>query len=263
MPVPLFSRRFGDPTKPPLVILHGLLGSSRNWQTVARELGDRFDIHALDLRNHGDSPHSPAMNYAAMVGDVCAWADAAGIARAAFLGHSMGGKAAMLLATQFPARVEKLVVLDIAPRAYRRHNAGDFDAMNSLDLEKLKTRAEADAGLEKCGVSDWAMRQFLLTNLIQKTAGDNAGEEKFVWKINLKTLTEALGKLSGELLDAGAIFPGKTLFIRGGKSDFIRDEDFEKIRRHFPAAEFETIAGAGHNPHIDARPALVEILKNF
>ena len=154
----LFHRDLGGAGRPPLVILHGFLGSSRNWQTAGADLASRFHVCALDLRNHGASPHADAMSYAAMAADVAAWLDARAAGPVTLVGHSMGGKVAMLLACRGPERVGRLVVVDIAPRDYSaaRHQA-EFAAMNGLDLASLRSRADAERDLE-AAVPDWAMR---------------------------------------------------------------------------------------------------------
>ena len=146
--MPLLAHRdLGGAGKPPLVILHGLLGSSRNWQTAGRDLSDQFHVCALDLRNHGDSFHAHEVTYEIMAADVLAWLDAQGIERTHLLGHSLGGKVAMLLACRHAGRVERLVVVDIAPKAYPHSHAREFDAMRELDLVALQSRAEAEQQL--------------------------------------------------------------------------------------------------------------------
>ncbi len=247
----LFYRELGGAGKPPLVILHGLLGSSRNWQTAGKDLAERFHVCALDLRNHGSSPHAAEMSYDAMVADVLAWMDARGMTRATLLGHSMGGKVAMLLACRHAARVERLVVVDIAPKDYRwaAHRA-EFAAMNELDLVHLKSRAEAELKFE-ARVDDWAMRKFLVTNL------ERAAEGGWRWQINLPVMTAALPALEGNVLGEEDRFEGPTLFVTGERSTYVGAEDHAAIRRHFPAVAFRAVAGAGHNPHMDQRAEFV------
>ncbi|HEY5079939.1 MAG TPA: alpha/beta fold hydrolase, partial [Opitutaceae bacterium] len=187
--VPLYHRDFGGRGAPPVVILHGMLGSSRNWQTVGADLAASRRVYALDLRNHGMSPHSEAMSYGAMAQDVRAWMDAHAVGPAEFIGHSMGGKVAMLLACGSPERVSRLVVVDIAPRQYRwaAHRA-EFAAMQELDLAGLKTRAEAEMRMEG-RVPDWAMRKFITTNLERVPHGG------WRWQVNLAALVASLPQL--------------------------------------------------------------------
>ena len=251
--VTLFHRDLGGAGQPPLVILHGMLGSSRNWQTTGRDLAGRFHVLALDLRNHGDSPHDGEMSYATMVEDVIAWLDALGLGQITLLGHSMGGKVAMLLACRHPERVTALVIVDIAPKDYYwpAHRA-EFAAMNELDLANLASRAAAEK-LFEAKVSDWAMRKFLLTNLVQV-------DGHWQWSVNLPALTAALAAMEANPLQPTDCFAGPTLFIAGGKSRYVTAEDHAAIRRYFPAARIETLVNAGHNPHIEMREAFVVLV---
>ncbi|MBL9186331.1 MAG: alpha/beta fold hydrolase [Opitutaceae bacterium] len=247
----LFHRDLGGAGKPPLVLLHGMLGSSRNWQTTGADLAAHFHVLAPDLRNHGSSPHAATMSYEEMMDDVLAWADAQGIARATWLGHSMGGKVAMLLACRHPARVERLVVVDIAPRDYFwPGHRQSFTAMNELNLADLASRAEAEMRMEG-RVPALPLRKFLATNL-QRSA-----EGAWSWQINLPALTAAVPELEKNPLAAGDVFPGPTRFIAGGKSAYVESTDHAVIRAHFPAADIRTIAESGHNPHMEARAAFV------
>jgi esterase len=230
-----------------------MLGSSRNWQTAGRDLAQAFHVFALDLRNHGQSPHADAMDYGSMLQDVLSWMDAHHMPRASFVGHSMGGKVAMLLACRVPERMERLIVVDIAPKDYfwvgRR---AEFEAMNSLDLEHLKSRAEAELRFEG-RVDDWAMRKFLTTNLERSGSG-------WRWQVNLPALTRALTTLEKNPLSPTDRYEGPALFVIGGKSNYVSPEDHARIRQHFPQAIVKTIEAAGHNPHMDQRGPFVETL---
>ncbi len=234
-----------------MVVLHGLLGSSRNWLTTGGDLATHYHVMALDLRNHGKSPHVDEINYDAMVADVLAWMDARHLKKVALIGHSMGGKTAMLLACRHPERVERLVVVDIAPKAYlsNAHRA-EFAAMNELRLDSLQSRNEAELRFE-ARVSDWAMRKFLVTNIERDETGG------WKWQINLSALTAALPVLEKSPLQPGDQFFGPTLFITGGKSRYVQPEDRAAIERHFPSARVEVIAGSGHNPHMETRAEFV------
>jgi pimeloyl-ACP methyl ester carboxylesterase len=255
--VPLFFRDLGGADEPPIVLLHGMLGSSRNWQTAGRELAESRHVYALDLRNHGLSPHSDTMSYEAMAGDVAAWMDSQGLSEAELVGHSMGGKVAMILACRQPERVAALVVVDIAPKDYvwPAHRQ-EYAAMNALDLSKLASRAEAEAQMEAL-VPDWAMRKFLTTNLERETGGG------WQWVVNLPVLTASLDVLESNPIAKEDIFAGRTLFIRGGKSRYIQPGDDRLIQAHFPKARIETIESSGHNPHIEAREAFVAAVSAF
>ncbi|HEX2855428.1 MAG TPA: alpha/beta fold hydrolase [Opitutaceae bacterium] len=254
--VKLFHRDLGGAGHPPLVILHGMLGSSRNWQTAGRDLSTRFHVFAVDLRNHGGSPHAEDMGYPAMVEDVLAWLDAQGLPRVTLMGHSMGGKIAMLLACRHAERVARLMVVDIAPKDYFwvAHRA-EFAAMNELDLTHLKSRGEAELRFE-ARVGDWAMRKFLTTNLERAPEPETGWR----WTVNLPALTAALSALEKNPLSTGDRFAGPSLFIAGGKSRYVEPGDWARVLRHFPAARLETIADAGHNPHMEMREAFVNLV---
>jgi len=255
--VQLFHQDFGGAGKPPLVILHGMLGSSRNWQTTGRELITQFHVMALDLRNHGNSPHAASTTYADMMADVLGWLDAQGLPRVTLLGHSMGGKVAMLLACRHPERVAGLVVVDIAPRGYHwPAHRQEFAAMNDLELASLQSRAEAEQRFE-ARVPEWAMRKFLLTNLARDQQG------KWTWTINLPALTAALPALEANPLDATDRYAGPTLFIVGGKSRYVEVGDHAAIRAHFPTVRIETLSTSGHNPHIETREAFVTLVRSL
>ena len=247
----LYHRDLGGAGKPPLVLLHGMLGSSRNWLTAGADLAAHFHVFALDLRNHGKSPHCEAMTYADMMGDLIAWLDQQKLGPVTLVGHSMGGKLAMLTACRHPERVDRLVVVDIAPRKYfwPGHRAS-FAAMNELELRDLRSRAEAEMRFE-ARVPSWSLRKFLATNL------ERSAEGEWRWLINLPVLTHALPELERNPLDVDARFAGPVRLIAGGKSTYIEPADHAVIRMHFPAAEICTLADAGHNPHLETRAAFV------
>ena len=255
--VELFHRDLGGAGKPPLVLLHGMLGSSRNWQTAGADLSTDFHVRALDLRNHGRSPHAATMAYEEMMDDVVAWLAAQKLNRVTLLGHSMGGKTAMLLACRRPELVERLVVIDIAPRDYYwpAHRAS-FAAMNELNLADLRSRADAELSFE-ARVPGWPMRKFLTTNL------ERADDGAWSWQINLPVLTEALPALEKNPLLPDDRFDGPALFLAGGKSNYIESGDHAVIRRHFPRAQLAAIAASGHNPHMETREEFVREVREF
>ncbi|WP_069962929.1 alpha/beta fold hydrolase [Lacunisphaera limnophila] len=252
--VPLHHIDLGGAGKPPMLVLHGLLGSSRNWLSTGRDLAKHYHVFALDARNHGKSPHVPEMDYDVMVADIIAWMDGQGLARAAICGHSMGGKTAMLLACRHPERVERLVVVDIAPKDYFWvAHRGEFLAMTELDLGSLTSRSEAELRFE-ARVTNLGMRKFLSTNLTQDDAGT------WRWLINLPALTAALPVMEKNCLTAADRYAGPTLFVLGGRSRYAEPGDHAIIRHHFPAAQIEVIADSGHNPHMDAREEFVRLV---
>lgn len=252
--VPLAQRSFdGAVDGTPLVLLHGLLGSSRNWQTAGRLLAGACPVTALDLRNHGESPHDGQMDYPVMAADVLAWMDLQQVREAHLLGHSMGGKVAMYLVSHYPDRFRSLTVVDIAPREYPPRWEREFSVMRRMPVGDFNRRSEAEEWLEP-EISDWAFRKFLVTNLERDTEGG------FRWIVNLKTLQDALPNLFQQIPKDGESYDGPVLFLRGERSRFVSEEDVPMIRRFFPRAVLETVAGAGHNVHFDQPKAFAERL---
>lgn len=253
----LFHRDLGGAGNPPLVLLHGMLGSSRNWQTAGRDLATAFHVFALDLRNHGASPQAPTMSYPEMVEDVLAWLDAQDLPATTLLGHSLGGKVAMLLACRHPHRVARLLVVDIAPKNYfwpaQRTN---FAALNALDLAALRSRAEAEQRFE-VAVPSLALRKFLATNLAR------SGDGRWSWQINLPSLTSSLAELEKNPLAAEDRYAGPALFLAGGKSNYIEPGDATAILEHFPAARIQVLPDADHNPHLGRRAEFVAAVQAF
>jgi len=239
----------------PLVLLHGLFGSADNWFGVAPKLAEKFHVYTLDLRNHGLSPHSDMMDYPLMAADVEKFFTAHHLETACVIGHSMGGKVAMQFALDFPARVKKLIVVDMAPRAYAPSHDNILAALQSLDLESLQTRPQAEEALA-AEIPSLNLRRFLLKNLGRDDHG------KFFWKMNLRGLAKNYPRL-GEVLGARTPFTGPTLFIRGGKSNYIAAADEAEIRRLFPAVDIQTIPKAGHWVHADAPDDFVRIVLDF
>jgi pimeloyl-ACP methyl ester carboxylesterase len=250
----LHHNELGGAGNPPMIVLHGLLGSSRNWLGTGRDLAKHYQVFALDARNHGKSPHTPEMTYPAMMQDILDWMDAQGLAKATMVGHSMGGKTAMLLACRHPERVERLVVVDIAPKDYFwvAHRA-EFSAMAELELASLTSRSDAE---HRFGtrVPNLGVRKFLATNLEQD---DN---EAWRWKINLPVLTASLPVMEKNSLQASDRFAGPTLFVLGGRSRYAESGDHALIKKHFPAGQIEVIADSGHNPHMDQREEFVKLV---
>lgn len=251
--VNLFHTDLGGAGNPPLILLHGLLGSSRNWLTTGRDLARHWHVQALDARNHGKSAPDPVMTYEAMAGDVADWMQGQGLAKATLMGHSMGGKTAMLLACRRSELVERLIVVDIAPKdyAWAAHRA-EFAAMNELDLGSLNSRTEAELRFEG-RVPNLGMRKFLTTNLERDEAG------AWRWIVNLPVLTQALPVLERDSLAPADRYSGPTLFIAGGKSAYVQAPDQAAIRAHFPTARIEVIPEAGHNPHMETREQFVKL----
>lgn len=241
---------------PPLVILHGLFGQARNWATIAKGVQDQRRVIALDLRNHGASPWADSMSYPEMAEDVAAAIAALPDGRAEVLGHSMGGKVAMVLALERPELVERLIVADIAPVDYQSGSLLPFvDAMLAVDPSDFSSRKEIDQALAET-VRDPGIRQFLLSNLTRDDGG------AFRWTLNLQAIRAAMRDLVGWPEVEGQ-FDGPTLFLAGGKSNYVQNSVEPEIRRLFPQAEVRRIADAGHWIHAEAPQAVVTELKRF
>jgi pimeloyl-ACP methyl ester carboxylesterase len=238
---------------PPLLIAHGLFGSGRNWGVIARRLADRRDVVAVDMRNHGDSPHFPTQGYAEMGADLAEVVEHLG-GRADVLGHSMGGKAAMMLALTRGDLVRKLVVADIAPVAYRHEQVQNVAAMRSVPVDRVRTRADADGALAD-RIDDPALRAFFLQSLDLRSAPPR-------WKLNLDVLETEMPKIVGWPDPAGH-FDGPVLFLSGAESHYVRPENRETIRRLFPAARFAKIPGAGHWLHAEKPREFEETVRVF
>jgi esterase len=239
----------------PLVILHGLFGSSDNWQSLGKRLGEQFSIFLVDQRNHGNSPHSEEFSVPLMAADLREFFFTQNLSRAHLLGHSMGGKSAMEFALTFPDLVEKLVVVDMAPKKYARSHDDIFQAMLRTDPGKFTTRSEVDQELTRL-VPEKATRYFLLKNLQLAENG------KLKWKINVPALFAHYDEVL-EAPPATGTFDHPTLFVRGGKSDYIRPEDNTLIQAKFSRAEVVTIAKAAHWVHADAPNEFLQVILSF
>jgi esterase len=251
----------GDSSARSLVILHGLFGTLDNWQTLARRWAEEAGLRvvSVDLRNHGRSFHSPEHSYALMAQDVLALFDHLRLdpARLTLMGHSMGGKVAMTLALGYPTRLAQLIVADIAPRFSNMEHQDDIIAgLQAVDLASIETRQQAEAALAR-SIPQPGVRQFLLKNLYRRD--DNS----FAWRINLPTLVENLAAV-GEEISAAQPFLKPTLFMRGGKSDYITAEDkLTGIPALFPNSQVVTVPDAGHWLHAEKPEEVFGLVKNF
>lgn len=239
----------------PLLVIHGLFGSARNWTTLAKRFGERRHVYALDLRNHGSAPWSECMTYPAMAADILRFLDDRGYRRAAVVGHSMGGKAAMTLALLHPERVERLVVADIAPVAYTHTFAPFVDAMKGADMKGCTRRSEVEAQIA-AAVPEPPLRSFLLQNLVLENGA-------FRWRINLDAIGDAMADLIGFPELDGARYEGPALFIGGGDSTYVRPEHRPAIERHFPVAQVAIIEGAGHWLHAERPEEFATLVEGF
>jgi esterase len=231
----LFFRELGQGE--PIIILHGLFGSSDNWLTQAKLLAAHFKVYSLDQRNHGQSPHSADFDYRSMVADLKEFVDEHQVQNPVVVGHSMGGKAAMNFALAHADKLSKLIVVDIAPRPYDLEHYTIVKGLNAIPIEDISSRNEADQILSQY-VPEPDVRQFLLKNLQRKSAGG------FAWKINLPVISQKLSNIGLDLQFAGQ-FKKPTLFIRGAKSKYVLDSDWKRITEIFPTAELETM-DTGH-----------------
>lgn len=249
----LYANVFGEGQ--PFVILHGFLGMGDNWKTLGKKISEQgFQVHLLDQRNHGRSPHSSDFSYAYMAEDVLAYCNDNNLENIVLLGHSMGGKTAMLFAAQNAHLVAKLIVADIGPKYYPLHHQDILDGLSSLDFEILNTRQKVDQELSLY-VKDIGVRMFLLKNLYWKDKG------QLGLRINLKSLIENASQIGVELPEKFS-YLREVLFLKGEKSNYILENDKERIKQQFPNAIFKEISAAGHWLHAEnPTDFLVQVLE--
>jgi len=253
MSVDLAFSEYGD--GPPLVIMHGLFGSARNWRTIAEKLADSHHVYAVDLRNHGESGHAATMSFSEMIDDLRVFLDAQGIERSSMIGHSVGGKVAMLFALLYGQHLDKVVVVDIAPFDYAHTYLPEVQAMRGVDVSAVTSRADADERLAR-SIFDAPLRTFLLQNLVSRDGG-------YAWRINLNAIANAMEQLTGFPDVTGLEYIGPSLFVSGGDSDYIRPGYHGKIRTLFPAAQFVAIPDAGHRVHAEQPEKFLETVRGF
>ena len=248
----LFSQTYGRGR--PLIILHGLFGSLDNWHSLSKRFAEHFLVYAVDQRNHGRSPHSDVFTYEAMREDLRDFYDAHGLSQAFLLGHSMGGKTAMEFALAYPDRVPKLVVVDIAPRAYPPHHDALFDTLCALDLSRYQTRREVDDALAE-GIPSVPIRMFLMKNLKRSDDG------RLSWKMNLPVIRSNYDEVN-RAVTGGRVFSRPTLFIRALSATYIREPDLAQLNSLFPQArvvDFDT----GHWVHAESPDPFYRTVKDF
>lgn len=240
----------------PFLILHGFLGMGDNWKTLGRKFSEYgFQVHLLDQRNHGRSPHSEEMSYLEMAKDLKEYCEQHSLSDCILLGHSMGGKAAMWAATLFPDLFEKLIVVDIAPKYYPPHHQQILAGLEALDQAHLGSRTEAEDLLAQY-VKEEGVRLFLLKNLYWKT------KEQLGLRPNLKLLSQKVDAV-GEALPEDRTFSKPTLFIKGATSNYIQEEDRGPIKNHFPASKIAVIPDAGHWVHAENQKAFFQEVADF
>ena len=238
----------------PLIILHGLFGSLDNWMTLGKKWAENRLVVLVDQRNHGNSFHADEFNYQVMANDLLNLMKHLKLEKAIILGHSMGGKTAMHFATEFPEKVEKLIVADIGPRYYPIHHQTILKAFYSVPVSELNSRNEADDIVSQL-ISDFGIRQFLLKNLSRDKDG-------FSWKMNLDIIAKNIEEV-GKALNQNASFSEPTLFVRGSKSDYILNKDVNLIHSIFTDSKVETIEGAGHWVHAEKPNEFYETVSTF
>jgi pimeloyl-ACP methyl ester carboxylesterase len=251
----LHFREMGQGT--PLLILHGLFGSSDNWLTIAKQLAASYHVFIIDQRNHGQSPHSNIWNYTVMAQDIEEFCIQHQLNEIYIVGHSMGGKTVMKLAELFPKRIKKMMVIDIAPRYYPVHHHQILNALKSIDFNIVNTRKQAEEVLHNA-IEDFGTRQFLLKNIYW------IDENKLAWRFNLEVIAnhiEIVGETTPPELTAICNIP--VCFVKGEKSDYIKKEDEQLIASQFSNSEILTIANAGHWVHAENPTALLNLINYF
>lgn len=248
----LHFRKMGD--GPNLIILHGLFGSSDNWQTLGRKYAEDFTVYLVDQRNHGHSQRSDEFTYELMASDLLELMDDEDINSAHLLGHSMGGKTVMTFVQLHPEKVDKLIVADIAPKGYPPHHQVILEALNTTDLRVMNTRKLVEEHIDQF-IQDPGTKQFLLKNLYWNE------NQQLDWRINIPVLTEKMPLIVGPV--PTGIVETPTLFLRGDRSGYIVDADLEAIHEQFPNSKVQTIHGAGHWLHAEKPQEFYELTVDF
>ena len=250
----LFSRIYGIGT--PIIILHGLFGMSDNWNSIGKKLSQYFQVHLLDLRNHGRSPHHNKFNHDVMYRDLLLYIEDHNIKDPILLGHSLGGKVVMNFSFMYPEKVQKTIVVDISPRIYNVDFAqGLLERLYSIPLENFNQRKEID-NLLSFDYKDKSFRQFILKNLYRNE------NNKFAWRFNIDILLEQICNI--KVADfVNGVCDVETHFIRGGNSNYITQEDEQTINKHFSNFSISTINGAGHWIHVEKPMEFYNVIMNF
>jgi len=239
---------------PILIILHGLYGMLDNWHTLATQFSQEFQVYLIDQRNHGKSPHTDEFNYEILSEDIYEFLLEHNLDNINLLGHSMGGKVAMFFAMEYPEYLNKLIIADIAPKAYKPHHQVINEALQGIDFSTINKRTDAENWLSSKGLQNSEI-QFLLKNLVR---GDNGYE----WKMNLSSLTANNAEVNKEI-NPTKVFNKDTLFIKGSESKYIKLDDYERIMQQFPCAKIEVMEGSGHWLHADNPVLFKEIVSGF
>ena len=249
----LFSRVIGDGQ--PLLIIHGLFGMSDNWQSLAKLYSDYFEVHLIDQRNHGRSPHADEFSYLHLSNDLHQYIVDNQLNDVIIIGHSLGGKTAMQFAVSYTEFLSKLIIVDISPRFYPIHHDKIIEGLKMLDFSILKSRSEADAVLSEY-IEEGDVRQFLLKSMYWKEKG------QLEFRFNLKSISQNIANV-GEALDNEANCSIPTLFIKGENSNYINDDDEDLIFKHFTDVEIQTVDEAGHWLHAEKPQEFFEMTVRF
>ena len=252
----LHSKIYGeDQPGIPLLVFHGLFGMLDNWGSFGKEMGEFFPVHLIDLRNHGKSFHSPEMSHDDLAHDILHYMEFHKLNKINLLGHSLGGKAVMQFAIKYPIKVDKLIVVDISPKAYPPHHQGIIKALETIDFEKQTSRQEVEEVLHQY-ISEKSVVQFLAKNLYW------TDDKKLNWRFNLKTLSDKYTEFVSNAIKYG-VYSGETLFIAGEKSNYILPQDEFQIKQQFPNASVVTIKNAGHWVQAENPTDFNEVVKDF
>ncbi|EAR60832.1 alpha/beta fold hydrolase [Neptuniibacter caesariensis] len=238
----------------PLIILHGLFGTSENWGSQIKSLAEQFQVIAVDMRDHGRSPHTDEISYELMAKDIINLMEHLQLEAAHIIGHSMGGKAAMQLALLHPDRIKKLIIVDIAPVQYTPHHDDVFKGLFSVELPSLKSRGDADKQLAN-SIPELGVRAFLLKNLYKNENGE------FSWRMNLPLLHKQYSNISAA--PQGQPYQKPVLFIKGGKSDYLIPKYRDAVIKLFPKADYKVIRDAGHWPHAEKPAKFTDIVLSY
>lgn len=250
----LYANVFGEGT--PFLILHGFLGMGDNWKTLGKKIAEQgYQVHLIDQRNHGRSPKADEFNYELLAEDLWAYCTTHDLQNIVLLGHSMGGKTAMLFASRYEHIIKKLIIVDIGPKYYPLHHQDILDGLQSLDFEELKTRGQVDQALSEY-VKDTGVRMFLMKNLYWREKG------QLDLRIHLSALVANADQIGVPLLN-DSIFEGETLFLKGANSNYILEDDESLIKKHFLNAVIEEVSGAGHWLHAENPSEFLEIVFRF